>query len=145
MSLPDLEIASIKAKVDTGARTSALHAFRVEAFSRGGSEWIRFALHPLQNRDDCVLEVEAPVKDRRLVRDSGGHSEMRYVIETRIQIGDRCVTSEITLTDRDTMKFRMLLGRTTLKQGYIVDPSRSYLSGGAAGEAGPATQETPDP
>jgi hypothetical protein len=126
--LPDLGIENIKAKVDSGARTSALHAFRVEPFHRDDETWVRFAIHPLQNSLDYVVECEAPVIDRRSVRDSGGHSEMRYVIQTTIQIGDKPVISEVTLTDRETMKFRMLLGRTVLKQGYLVDSARSYLS-----------------
>ena len=84
-------------------------------------------MHPLQRNNDYVVECEAPVLDRRSVRDSGGHSEMRYVIQTTVVIGDRSIDAEITLTDRDTMKFRMLLGRTALKQGYLVNPARSYL------------------
>ena len=128
MSLPELGIDTIKAKVDTGARTSALHAFRVETFQRASTTWVRFAIHPLQDRDDMVVDCEAPVKDRRNVRDSGGHSELRYVIETAVCIGDQTITVELTLTDRESMKFRMLLGRTALKQGYIVDSARSYLS-----------------
>lgn len=126
--LPNFGIEDIKAKVDTGARTSALHAFEVQPFTRDDKPWVRFALHPLQNSTDYVVECEAPVIDRRTVRDSGGHSEMRYVIETTIVIGDSPVKAEVTLTDREIMKFRMLLGRTALKQGYLVDSSKSYLS-----------------
>jgi hypothetical protein len=128
VSLPDLGIGEIKAKVDTGARSSALHAFRIETFSRDDAPWVRFTMHPLQRNNDYVVECEAPVIDRRSVRDSGGHSEMRYVILTTVVIGNRSIEAEITLTDRETMKFRMLLGRTALKQGYLVDPARSYLS-----------------
>lgn len=128
VSLPELGIEQIKAKVDTGARTSALHAFKVDPFQRDGEEWVRFAIHPLQRNSEHVVECEAPVIDRREVRDSGGHSELRYVIKTAILIGDQCVTAEITLTDRENMKFRMLLGRTALKKGYRVNPGRSYLS-----------------
>jgi len=128
VALPDLGIDAIKAKVDTGARTSALHAFSLAPFERDGKTWVRFSMHPLQYDTSLVTECEAPVLDQRRVRDSGGHSELRYVIETTILIGDTAVSAEITLTDRETMKFRMLLGRTTLKQGYTVDPARSYLS-----------------
>jgi hypothetical protein len=128
VSLPELGIEQIKAKVDTGARTSALHAFRVAPFHRDGKEWVRFSMHPLQRNSEHVVECEAPVIDRREVRDSGGHSELRYVIETTIVIGEQPVTAEITLTDRENMKFRMLLGRTALKKGYRVHPGRSYLS-----------------
>ena len=89
LSLPELGIETIKAKVDTGARTSALHAFSVEPFMSSGEDWVRFRIHPLQKNQEFALTCEAPVKDRRRVRDSGGHSEMRFVIETTIIIGDQ--------------------------------------------------------
>ncbi len=130
ISLPDLGIARIKAKIDTGARTSALHAFHVEAFRRGGQSWVHFAMHPLQGDTDTVVECDAPVKDRRLVRDSGGHEELRYVIDTRIQVGEDRFGAEMTLTDRDTMTFRVLLGRTALRARFLIHPGQSYLSGG---------------
>jgi hypothetical protein len=128
LALPDLGIDYIKAKVDTGARTSALHAFRVELFDKDGEAWVRFGMHPLQYDPDEVVECEARLLDQREVRDSGGHSEMRYVIHSTIQIGDEQVDAEITLTDRESMKFRMLLGRTAMRGNYLVDPGRSYLS-----------------
>ena len=128
VALPGLGIDAIKAKVDTGARTSALHAFELEAFEREGDTWVRFSLHPFQNDDATVATCEVPIIDQRRVRDSGGHSEMRYVILSTVLIGDIPVDAEITLTDRETMKFRMLLGRTALKGRYLVDSSRSYLS-----------------
>lgn len=128
VSLPELGIDPIKAKVDTGARTSALHAFEVNAFDRGGEPWVRFSIHPLQYDSSVVVTCEAKVLDQRQVRDSGGHAETRYVIQSTIMIGDTPIEAEITLTDRETMKFRMLLGRTAIRQGYLVDSSRSYLS-----------------
>jgi hypothetical protein len=128
LSLPEFDIPNIKAKIDTGARTSALHAFHVEAFEREGAQWVRFKMHPLQYDQGYVVECEAPVVDRRKVRDSGGHQELRYVIETTILIGDEPVRAELTLTDRETMRFRMLLGRTALKSRYLVDSGCSYLS-----------------
>ncbi|MEE4190343.1 MAG: ATP-dependent zinc protease [Halieaceae bacterium] len=128
LALPDLGIDYIKAKIDTGARTSALHAFRVELFDKDGEAWVRFGMHPLQYDPDEVVECEARLLDQREVRDSGGHSEMRYVIHSTIQIGDEQVDAEITLTDRESMKFRMLLGRTAMRGNYLVDPGRSYLS-----------------
>lgn len=129
LSLPGLGIDHIKAKVDTGARTSALHAFYVEAYRIDGEAWVRFGVHPEQNNRDLVVECRAPIKDRRLVSDSGGHQEERYVIETLLDVGGLGWLAEITLTDRDTMKFRMLLGRTALKDRFLVDPDASYLQG----------------
>lgn len=129
VSFPDLGIAQIKAKVDSGARTSCLHAFRVEPFEREGRGWVSFDIHPQQGNTDDVITCEAPVLDKRAVRDSGGHEEVRYVIETTIRIGDRSHSAEVTLTDRDTMKFRVLLGRSMFRGKYLVDASRSYLCG----------------
>ena len=128
LALPELQIPAIKAKIDTGARTSALHAFFVEPFAKDGLQMVRFGVHPLQKRLDLGIVCEAPVKDYRSVSDSGGHREMRYVIETEICLGDRTVRAEVTLTNRDNMKFRMLLGRTAM-EGMSVFPDKSYLMG----------------
>lgn len=133
LALPELGITAIKAKVDTGARTSALHAFQVELYRRTGGHWVRFAIHPLQRRADQIVQCTARVIDQRLVSDSGGHRERRYVINTPVRIAERELPIEITLTDRDTMKFRMLLGRTALRNGFLVDPKRSYLTGHPTG------------
>ncbi len=129
LSLPELGIPAIKAKVDTGAKTSALHAFEIDTITEQGIEQVRFKIHPLQKRSDLVLTCQAPIVDRRKVSDSGGHREMRYVIRTKIKIGSICTEAEFTLTDRDSMQFRMLLGRTAMNHIFTVDPSSSYLEG----------------
>jgi len=125
LALPQLNVPWIKAKVDTGARTSALHTCFVEEFTRDDRLWVRFVLHPLQGTSTPELTCEALVKDRRVVSDSGGHREQRYVIETLARLGNEEWPIEMTLTNRETMRFRMLLGRTAMDR-LLVDPSRSY-------------------
>ena len=88
-----------------------------------------FAIHPLQQRYDMAVECHAPVKDRRMVTDSGGHKQRRYVIETQLLLGPSVIRAEMTLTNRDTMRFRMLLGRTAMDARFIIDPGASYLQG----------------
>jgi hypothetical protein len=130
VELPDLKLGPIKAKVDTGARTSCLHAFELDPFERDGKSWIRFKVHPVQKDNSVVVQCEAPVFDQRPVTDSGGHTEHRYVIRTRLQIGAWQQAVEMTLTGRDTMRFRMLIGRTTMKAGgFVVNPAISYQAG----------------
>jgi hypothetical protein len=129
IALPGLGLDRIKAKVDSGARTSALHAFFVEPFARRGSDWVRFGIHPQQLDCDVAVTCEARVVDQRKVTDSGGHAERRYVIETLVAVGARQRSIELTLTNRDPMRFRVLLGRTALSGVYLIDPGRSYLAG----------------
>lgn len=129
VALPELGIHAIKAKVDTGAKTSALHAFNVEFYRENGVEMVRFLVHPIQRNQDFQRECIAPLKDRRQVTDSGGHKETRYVIETDIVIASERYPIELTLTDRDTMRFRMLLGRSAMKKRAIVDPGASFING----------------
>lgn len=131
VSLPDLGLTWIKAKVDTGARTSALHACSIERFERDGETWVRFGMHPEQGDNTTVIFCEAPVIDDRCVTDSGGHKEQRPVIKTRMVLGTEVREIEITLTDRDSMLFRMLVGRTAIKQGVVVSPGQSFMLGGS--------------
>ena len=129
VAIPGLGIPAIKAKIDTGARTSALHAYFVEPFDQSGRSMVRFGIHPIQRRTDIEVVCVAEAIDRRRVSDSGGHAEFRHVISAPLHIGDQSWPIEITLTDRDTMAFRMLIGRTAMQGHAIVDPSRSYLAG----------------
>lgn len=129
IALPELNLPPIKVKIDTGARTSALHAFFVDPFKRGKQQWVRFGIHPHPHDSELAIECEAKVKDRRVITDSGGHKQRRYVIETEMLIGQNMFSAELTLTNRDTMKFRMLLGRTAMNSRFIVNPAESYLQG----------------
>ena len=128
--LPDLAIEHIKAKVDTGAKTSALHAFYVQLYELNGEPWVRFGIHPLQSSISNSVECNARVKEMRQVTDSGGHAELRPVIETTLMVDGHQRIMELTLTDRETMRFRMLLGRSALKRRYVVDSSKSFILGG---------------
>lgn len=128
VSLPALGITKIKAKVDTGARTSALHAFALKPFTENGVNKIQFDIHPLQHNTHNVISCVADVVDRRPVTDSGGHTEERFVIQTPITIAGQTWSIEITLTERENMLFRMLLGRSALRKHFIVNPARSFVT-----------------
>ncbi len=127
VSLPGLGVDWVKAKLDTGARSSALHAFDIEELDRDGAPWVRFSVHPWQRSDDDARLVELPVHDRRLVRSSSGHEQERYVVLLDVRLVDRTVTAEVTLSRRDEMGFRLLIGREALRRDFLVDPGRSYL------------------
>lgn len=131
VALPELGLPAVKAKVDTGARTSALHAFYVERFRRRSDDYVRFGVHPLQRRTDLVVHCTAPLRDVRQVTDSGGHRERRHLIRTLVRLANLQWTIDLTLTDRDTMIFRMLLGRTAMEDRLMIDPSASFLHGRA--------------
>lgn len=126
IGLPDLGVSHIKTKLDTGAKTSALHAFEIEPFKKRGIDWVRFVIHPAQRDDTLIIRCEAAVVDRRTVVNSGGHREERYVISTMVTIGGDSWPIELTLTNRDQMGFRMLLGRSAMHRRLIVDPARSF-------------------
>lgn len=127
--LPDLGDMRLKAKVDTGARTSALHAFDVEIFERDGQEYVSFNVNPRQHNTSKVVATEAKLIDRRYVRSSAGRRTYRPVIETTIEVQGQSWPIEITLVARDRLRFRMLLGREAIRNRVVVDPGRSYLGG----------------
>ena len=134
VELPDLAIGPIKAKVDTGARTSALHAVNVDLFERDEQIWVSFVF---ENEDGSLGSLnETPVLEFRDVTNSGGQSESRPVIQTPVKLGTVCKMVELTLTQRDNMVYRMLLGRTTLSSDFIVAPSESFVLGGTDTEPG---------
>lgn len=128
VGLPDLGLPLIKAKVDTGARTSSLHAFDLETFEMRNHLHVRFRLHPLRSRPDIVVNCEAPVVDHRAVSDSSGHREWRYVISSTLVLGTSRFPIEITLNNRETMAHRMLLGRSAM-HSLTIDPRRAFMLG----------------
>lgn len=135
LSLPDLGLAAVRAKVDTGARSSALHVDWLERFHLGGALWVRFGLHPV-DPNLPGLAIEAPVVDCRPVTDSGGHVSERIFIATRIELAGQSFQAEINLTSRHGMLFPMLLGRTALAGRFVVDPAQSFTLGEHSTEVG---------
>ncbi len=129
-ALPELGLPAIKVKVDTGAKTSALHAYDIEHFKDNGMEYVRFKIHPLQKNSKLERSCIAPLIDRRNVTSSNGEREKRYVIKTALQFPELSVDAELTLTSRHNMAFRMLLGREALRKAkFAVDPAKSFLLG----------------
>lgn len=124
--LPELGGATVKAKVDTGARTSTLHAFDVDEIEREGEPRVAFAFHPNQGDEETEVRADARLVDRRTVTASNGQSELRYVVSTEVVVDGGPIPIELTLTRRDAMGFRMLLGRHALRGRFLVDPKRSY-------------------
>ena len=127
VSLPELGVDRVKVKVDTGARTSVLHAFNLQAFLEDDQEWVTFSVHPLQENTTVEVACRARVKEHRTVRDSGGHEETRVVIDTMVSLGGETWLVELTQTDREAMAFRMLLGRNAIFNRYYVDPTQSFI------------------
>lgn len=134
-SFPELGIPTIKARVDSGAKTSALHAINIAPFIKNGSNWVKFDINPIQNNLKTIIHCEAPLVDKRIVKSSSGFREQRYVIQTSLTIGDSNWPIEMTLTNRDSMGFRMLLGREAMSGRVLVDPEKQYLLGQPTSES----------
>lgn len=128
-SFPKLGIPTIKARVDSGAKTSALHAINIAPFIKDGENWVKFDVNPIQNDLKTVIHCESKLLDKRVVKSSSGYREQRYVIGAELEIGGQTWSIEITLTNRDSMGFRMLLGREAMSGRVLVDPSQKYLLG----------------
>ena len=129
VALPKLKIPRIKAKVDTGAKSSALHAFNIEELTHNGKSIVRFQVHPLQKDDRTTITTKAKLLEYREVTNSGGQAELRPVITTEVTIGQQTWTIDLTLTDRYQMGFRMLLGRQAIRNKFLVDSGKSFLQG----------------
>ena len=127
--LPELTDARIKAKIDTGAKTSAIHAFRIKEVEKDGAPHVEFYLHPQQKRKKPEVHCVAPVLDKRTIRSSNGETQERYIIETVLVMGERQWKIALSLTNRDEMGFRMLIGRDALRRKVIIHPGKSYMLG----------------
>ena len=128
-SFPELQIPAIKARVDSGAKTSALHALNIAPFVKDDLNWVKFDINPIQNNQKTVIHCQALLLDKRIVKSSSGFREQRYVIQTNITVGNDMWPIEVTLTNRDSMGFRMLLGREAMSGRILVDPEEKYLQG----------------
>ncbi len=128
-SFPELGIPTIKARVDSGTKTSAMHAINIAPFIKNDANWVKFDINPIQNNIKTIIHCEAPLVDKRIVKSSSGYREHRYVIQTHLKIGDAKWPIEMTLTNRDSMGFRMLLGREAMSGRVLVDPEQKYLLG----------------
>lgn len=127
VALPQLKIDHIKAKIDTGARSSAIHAFNIQEVKEHGKRIIRFQIHPTQRDNQTIITAEAELLEYRRIRNSGGIAQLRPVIKTNIKLGQQIWSIELSLTDRDVMGFRMLLGRQAVRNKFLVNPGKSFL------------------
>lgn len=129
VALPQADVPWVKAKIDTGARSSSIHAFDLEVVEQDGQEWVSFSIHPWQRSDEDHVELRLPVLDMREVRSSNGQVEKRYAVALDVTLAGRTITTVMTLSNRDEMGFRMLIGREALERGFLVDSSISYAGG----------------
>lgn len=129
VALPDLDLGRIKAKVDSGARSSSLHAFDIVEYEQDGQPWVEFKVHPIQLSDRRIVTARSPVADSRMIRSSNGTAERRYVIQTALKLLGQEWKVDLTLTDRNQMRFRMLLGREAFRGRFLLDAGKSYYGG----------------
>lgn len=125
--LPELGISHIKVKIDTGAKTSSLHAFQLSTVKHSGQDYVKFDIHPIQDNDAMVYTCISPIVDYRWITSSSGHRQRRFIIETHLKIGEYSTLVQLSLANRDEMGFRMLIGRAALKKEILVDPAHSFL------------------
>ncbi|MBK6952253.1 MAG: ATP-dependent zinc protease [Crocinitomicaceae bacterium] len=125
-SLPDLKIPAIRARIDSGAKTSSIHAVNITEFYKGRQQWVKFEIHPLRIHTDIFVECAAPVYDFRLVKSSTGEAQPRYVIQTFIEMGGEKWTIQVTLANRRSMGFQMLLGREAMTHRILINPSEDF-------------------
>jgi ribosomal protein S6--L-glutamate ligase len=126
---PDLMIPAIKSRVDSGAKTSSIHAFNIIEFDRQDIAWVSFEVHPLQKDNKTQIRCESPIIDKRNIKSSNGKKERRIVIRTSLQLGESNWEIDLSLTNRDAMGYRMLLGREAMMHRIIVDPAKSHCLG----------------
>ncbi len=129
-AFPDLSLPQILAKIDTGAKTSSLHAFKIKVIKKDGQDWARFIVHPVQRHRYPEISCEAPIIDERSVTSSNGKAEHRLVVLTSMRLGHASFKTELTLANRDEMGFRLLIGRQSLVKRFVVDPALSFTLGG---------------
>lgn len=127
VTLPDMGIAAMKAKIDTGARTSALHAWNIVTYEQPDGPWVSFDLHPEQRNNRVVVPCRALVHGMRKIRSSNGQVEQRIIVRTMLQLGEQSWPIDVSLTNRDEMGFRLLLGRAALRRRVSIEPGRSFL------------------
>ena len=142
--LPEMGVKRVKAKIDTGARSSALHAFDLQTFDKDGREYVKFAVHPIQHNDQAEVAVEIPILERRFIRSSNGIANERIVVRTQLRMLGQSFEIDLTLANRDAMGFRMLIGREALRERFLVDASQSFL-GGRVRHRRPRTPSTKHP
>lgn len=133
-SLPSIGIPTIKARVDSGAKTSALHAINIKTYTKDNQEWVKFDVNPIQNNAKALIHCDAKLIDQRIVKSSSGFREKRYVIQTQVSLGGKTWEIEVTLTNRDSMGYRMLLGREAMSGRVMVDPEQKFVLGQPSNE-----------